>query len=54
MAVSRPGKTTTATPSGVPGAPKRISFAKIREPLGVPNLLALQTNSFDWLVGNDP
>ena len=53
MAVSRPGKTTTATPSGVPGAPKRISFAKIREPLGVPNLLALQTNSFDWLVGND-
>ncbi|HEX5496828.1 MAG TPA: DNA-directed RNA polymerase subunit beta [Mycobacteriales bacterium] len=53
LAVSRPGKTTTATPSGVPGAPKRISFAKIREPLEVPNLLALQTDSFDWLVGND-
>jgi DNA-directed RNA polymerase subunit beta len=31
----------------------RISFAKIREPLEVPNLLALQTDSFDWLVGND-
>jgi DNA-directed RNA polymerase subunit beta len=33
-------------------APLRISFAKIREPLEVPNLLALQTESFDWLVGN--
>jgi len=33
--------------------PGRISFAKIREPLEVPNLLALQTSSFDWLVGND-
>ncbi|MHC8496055.1 MAG: DNA-directed RNA polymerase subunit beta [Actinomycetes bacterium] len=31
----------------------RPSFAKIREPLGVPNLLALQTASFDWLLGND-
>ncbi|MEP6600141.1 MAG: DNA-directed RNA polymerase subunit beta, partial [Actinomycetota bacterium] len=31
----------------------RISFAKIREPLEVPNLLALQTDSFDWLVGNE-
>ncbi|MFI7588096.1 DNA-directed RNA polymerase subunit beta [Spongisporangium articulatum] len=30
----------------------RISFAKIREPLEVPNLLALQTESFDWLLGN--
>jgi DNA-directed RNA polymerase subunit beta len=33
-------------------APRRISFAKIREPLEVPNLLALQTESFDWLLGN--
>jgi len=31
----------------------RVSFAKIREPLEVPDLLALQTNSFDWLLGND-
>ncbi len=55
MAVSRPGTTTTATAlrSGIPGAPRRISFAKIREPLEVPNLLALQTESFDWLIGND-
>ena len=30
----------------------RISFGKIREPLEVPNLLALQTDSFDWLLGN--
>ncbi|MBM9466217.1 DNA-directed RNA polymerase subunit beta [Nakamurella leprariae] len=29
----------------------RVSFAKLREPLEVPNLLALQTESFDWLVG---
>jgi DNA-directed RNA polymerase subunit beta len=31
----------------------RISFAKIKEPLEVPNLLALQVESFDWLVGNE-
>ncbi|KSU67247.1 DNA-directed RNA polymerase subunit beta [Arthrobacter sp. NIO-1057] len=30
----------------------RLSFAKIHEPLEVPNLLALQTESFDRLVGN--
>jgi DNA-directed RNA polymerase subunit beta len=34
-------------------APHRITFAKIREPLEVPNLLALQTESFDWLLGNN-
>ena len=34
-------------------APARISFAKIREPQEVPNLLALQVESFDWLLGND-
>ncbi|MDQ1671483.1 MAG: DNA-directed polymerase subunit beta, partial [Frankiaceae bacterium] len=31
----------------------RISFAKIVEPLAVPDLLHLQTQSFDWLIGND-
>ena len=31
----------------------RASFAKIREPLAAPNLLALQTASFDWLLGNE-
>ena len=34
-------------------APRRISFAKIREPLEVPNLLALQVESVYWLLGND-
>ena len=34
-------------------APRRISFAKIREPLEVPDLLALQTDSFDTLLGNE-
>ncbi len=34
-------------------APRRISFAKIREPLEVPNLLALQVESVDWLLGNE-
>ena len=39
--------TRTANP------PKRISFAKIREPLEVPDLLGLQTDSFDWLIGSE-
>ena len=34
-------------------APARTSFAKIREPLEVPNLLSLQLDSVDWLLGND-
>ena len=34
-------------------SPRRISFAKISEPLEVPQLLALQTDSFDWLIGNE-
>ena len=37
--------------SGIPGAPKRVSFAKIREPLEVPGLLDVQTDSFEWLIG---
>jgi len=54
LAVSRPGKSEMQGTSlqGIAGAPPRTSFAKIREPLEVPNLLALQTESFDWLVGN--
>ena len=47
MAASR----TTAVP--VQNSPRRISFAKISEPLEVPELLALQTDSFDWLIGSD-
>src|SRR5579871_5379716 len=33
--------------------PHRVSFARINEPLKVPDLLALQTESFDWLLGNE-
>ncbi|MBV8542149.1 MAG: DNA-directed RNA polymerase subunit beta [Pseudonocardiales bacterium] len=55
MAVSRPTKTSAAnnSVSRLPGAPARPSFAKIREPLQVPNLLDLQIQSFDWLIGHD-
>ncbi len=35
------------------GSHHRISFAKITEPLELPQLLSLQTDSFDWLIGND-
>ncbi|MFF4192992.1 DNA-directed RNA polymerase subunit beta, partial [Nonomuraea sp. NPDC001831] len=37
----------------VPAGPPRVSFARIQEPLEVPDLLALQTESFDWLLGNE-
>jgi DNA-directed RNA polymerase subunit beta len=36
-----------------PGAPTRVTFAKIREPLEVPDLLDLQIQSFQWLVGDE-
>ena len=39
--------------SPAPPISPRVSFAKIREPLEVPNLLALQTASFDTLLGNE-
>ena len=50
---------STAASSKKNGSPKngraasRLSFAKITDTLTVPDLLALQTESFDWLVGND-
>jgi DNA-directed RNA polymerase subunit beta len=50
LAASRNASNTAAA---VSTAPRRISFAKIREPLEVPNLLALQVESFDWLLGNE-
>ncbi|GEL25972.1 DNA-directed RNA polymerase subunit beta [Pseudonocardia sulfidoxydans NBRC 16205] len=59
MAVSRatvttatPGSAVSANPS-FPGAPTRVSFAKIREPLEVPDLLDLQIQSFEWLIGSE-
>ena len=45
MAASR--STSSAAPT------RRLSFAKITEPLAVPQLLSLQTDSFDWLIGNE-
>ncbi len=51
MAASRSTKHPNSTENG--NAPRRISFAKISEPLEVPKLLDLQTKSFDWLVGNE-
>ena len=33
--------------------PNRVSFARIAEPLEVPDLLALQIESCDWLLGNE-
>ncbi|MGH8969314.1 MAG: DNA-directed RNA polymerase subunit beta [Actinomycetes bacterium] len=58
MAASRSSATASktahrSTNRSTSTAPRRISFAKIREPLEVPNLLALQTDSFDWLLGNE-
>ena len=50
MAVARNASTTT--PKNGRNA-SRLSFAKIQDTLTVPDLLALQTESFDWLVGND-
>ncbi|ORB08392.1 DNA-directed RNA polymerase subunit beta [Mycobacterium mantenii] len=35
----------------MPGAPNRVSFAKLREPLEVPGLLDVQIDSFEWLIG---
>ncbi|MBF4568312.1 DNA-directed RNA polymerase subunit beta [Plantibacter sp. VKM Ac-2880] len=50
MAAAR--NATTNSPKNGRGA-SRLSFAKITDTLTVPDLLALQTESFDWLVGND-
>ncbi|MEV3966085.1 DNA-directed RNA polymerase subunit beta, partial [Nocardia sp. NPDC050193] len=37
--------------SRIPGSPERLSFARVREPLEVPGLLEIQTESFGWLIG---
>jgi DNA-directed RNA polymerase subunit beta len=50
LAVSR---TPSATAIANRSASRRISFARISEPIEVPNLLGLQVESFDWLLGND-
>lgn len=58
LAVSPANQATAATNSirqstGIPGAPKRVSFGKIREPLGTPNLLDVQIRSFEWFTGSE-
>ena len=49
MAVARSASTSTAKNGRVA---QRLSFAKINDTLEVPDLLALQTESFEWLVGS--
>ncbi|WEG09420.1 DNA-directed RNA polymerase subunit beta [Microbacterium horticulturae] len=51
MAAAPNASNTTTTKNGR-GA-SRLSFAKISDTLTVPDLLALQTESFDWLIGSD-
>jgi DNA-directed RNA polymerase subunit beta len=46
-------RSTSTVPTSSSLAPRRISFARIAEPLEVPDLLALQTASFSWLIGAD-
>ena len=53
MAASRTPVAPTAEVIAARIASRRINFATIAEPMQVPNLLALQTESFDWLVGNE-
>ena len=52
MASRQSNSTKTSSENSVPGAPRRISFAKLREPLEVPGLLDVQTDSFKWLIGD--
>ncbi|MHA3682671.1 DNA-directed RNA polymerase subunit beta [Leucobacter sp. HY1910] len=51
MAAARNASSTTQPKNG--RNHERLSFAKISDTLSVPNLLALQLESFEWLVGND-
>jgi len=53
LAASRTPVAPTAEAIAARIASRRINFATIAEPMQVPNLLALQTESFDWLVGNE-
>ena len=46
-------RTTAVSSTITQAALNRISFAKISEPLEVPKLLSLQTDSFNWLIGNE-
>lgn len=47
-----PSRPQSSSNNSVPGAPNRVSFAKLREPLEVSGLLDVQTDSFEWLIGS--
>lgn len=47
-----PSRPQSSSNNSVPGAPNRVSFAKLREPLEVPGLLDVQADSFEWLIGS--
>ena len=49
MAASSTDSHTTALRTASP----RVTFAKLGDPIEVPDLLSLQTSSFDWLLGNE-
>ena len=51
LAASRNASSKTNTRND--SSQRRVSFAKLAEPLEVPDLLALQVDSFDWLIGNE-
>ena len=56
MAASRKAsnnRNNSSSSTAASNGTSRVSFAKIAEPLDVPDLLALQADSFDWLVGGD-
>jgi DNA-directed RNA polymerase subunit beta len=53
LAASRTPSAPSADAIANRTASRRVSFAKIFEPLEVPDLLGLQTESFDWLLGNE-
>jgi len=53
LAASRIPTAPSATAITNRTASRRLSFARIHEPLEVPDLLGLQTESFDWLLGNE-
>src|SRR6201987_5773705 len=54
-ATSSEGPLLAASRSASANSPatRRVSFARFTEPLEVPALLALKTDSFDWLLGNE-
>ncbi|MGO9045051.1 MAG: DNA-directed RNA polymerase subunit beta [Mycobacterium sp.] len=52
LADSRSSNGDSSSNGSVPGAPNRVSFAKLREPLEVPGLLDVQIDSFEWLIGS--